>query len=325
MKRREFVAFLGGAAALPFVRTDMARAQPRGKKLPRIGIVDDGPIWKPFRDALHDAGYVQGQSVAFDYRVAEGKPDRLASASAELARIPVDVIAAYGTPASIAAKAATSTIPIVIISVGDPVRAGLVRSLARPGANVTGNTILASDISPKRLQLIKEVIPSASRVTLLCNPDNISNVVIREQLEAAAPTVGLKFSAIEARSLSELMAAFAAIARDKPDVAMVTSDPLHQSHIQKIVTFMFQQGLPAMYQTKDNVAAGGLMSYGASFPDLFRNGASYVVKILRGAKPGELPVLPPERFELAINLKTAKAIGLKISESVLLRADDVIE
>ena len=189
MKRREFIALLGGAAAPAFPLA--ARARNSGRtKIPRIGIIDDGPIWEPFRQALREAGYVEGQTIAFEYRRADGNPERLAAAAAELARLPVDVIATYGTPASRAAKAATSTIPIVMISVGDPVRAGLVQSLARPGGNVTGNTILSPDLGPKRLQLVKEIIPSAARVALLWNPDNVSNAVILEQMRDAAPGAG---------------------------------------------------------------------------------------------------------------------------------------
>ena len=173
MKRREFIALVGGAAAWPLA----THAQQRGGTIPRIGIIDDGPIWQPFKDGLREAGYVVGQTIAFETRTANGNPERLQAAAAELARRPVDVIATYGTPASRAAKAATSTVPIVMIAIGDPVRAGLVRSLARPGGNVTGNTILSPDLAPKRLQLVKEIIPSAARVALLWNPDNVSNVV----------------------------------------------------------------------------------------------------------------------------------------------------
>jgi putative ABC transport system substrate-binding protein len=322
MKRREFIALLGGAAAaIPF----SACAQQRPKKIPRIGIIDDGSIWQPFRDALRKAGYVDGQTIAYEYRVAEGDPVRITEAAAELVRLPVDMIATYGTPASRAAKAATSTIPIVAIAIGDPVRAGLVQSLAHPGGNITGNTILSPDLGPKRLQLVKEIIPSARRVALLWNPDNVSNTMILEQLRAAAPMLGLEFTAVEARRVADFSGAFATLARERPDAVLFTSDPLHQSNIQKIVSFLFQQGLPGMFQTKDNAVAGGLMSYGASFPAMFRQGAFFADKILSGIKPADLPMQTPQRFELVINLKTAKTIGVTISEGVLLRADEVIE
>jgi putative ABC transport system substrate-binding protein len=324
MRRRDFITVLGGAAAA-LAHPSAALAQQRGAKIPRVGIIDDSPFWDYFRGGMRDAGFIDGRTVAYEYRAADGEPSRLAAAAAELAALPVDLIATYGTPASRAAKAATSTIPIVAIAVGDPVRAGLVQSLAHPGGNVTGNTILSPDLSPKRLQLIKEIIPSAARVALLWNPDNVSNNVILEQLRAAAPGLGLAFTAVEARNASDFASAFAILARQRPDAVVLTSDPLHQSQIQRITAFLIQNRLPGMFQTRDDAAAGGLVSYGASFRDMFRQGAFFAQKILRGTKPADLPVQTPQRFELVINLKTAKAIGLTISESVLLRADAVIE
>ena len=321
MNRRELIALLAGAAAAP----GTARAQQRPRKIPRIGIIDDGAIWKPFRDALREAGYIEGQTIAFETRAADGNPNRLSTAAAELVRLPVDLIATYGTPASRAAKAATSTIPIVMISVGDPVAAGLVQSLAHPGGNITGNTILAPELAPKRLQLIKEIIPSASRTALLWNPDNVSSGVNLEQLRYAAPGLGLAFTAVEARTANDLDGAFAILARERPDVVLITNDAVHQSRIQKIIAFLFQQGLPAMFQSRDSVAAGGLMSYGPNIPEMFRQGAFFVQKILQGTQPADLPVQTPQRFQLVINLKTAKAIGVTISEAVQLQADEVIE
>jgi putative ABC transport system substrate-binding protein len=321
MNRRELIALLAGAAAAP----GAARAQQRPGKIPRIGIIDDGAIWKPFRDALREAGYIEGQTIAFETRAADGNPNRLSTAAAELVRLPVDLIATYGTPASRAAKAATSIIPIVMIGVGDPVAAGLVQSLAHPGGNVTGNTILAPELAPKRLQLIKEIIPSASRTALLWNPDNVSSGVNLEQLRYAAPGLGLAFTAVEARTANDLDGAFAILARERPDVVLITNDAVHQSRIQKIIAFLFQQSLPAMFQDRDSVVAGGLMAYGASFPDMFRQGAFFAQKILRGTPPADLPVQTPQRFQLVINLKTAKAIGVTISEAVQLQADEVIE
>jgi putative ABC transport system substrate-binding protein len=321
MNRRELLALMAGAAAAP----GAAYAQQRPRKIPRIGIIDDGAIWKPFRDALREAGYVEGQTIAFETRAADGNPGRLTAAAAELVRLPVDLIATYGTPATRAAKAATSTIPIVMIAVGDPVAAGLVQSLARPGGNITGNTILAPELAPKRLQLIKEIIPSASRTALLWNPDNVSSGVNLEQLRTAAPGLGLMFTAVEARTANDLDGAFAILARERPDVVLITNDAIHQSRIQKIITFLFQQGLPAMFQSRDSVAAGGLMSYGPSIPDMFRQGAFFLQKILQGTPPADLPVQTPQRFQLVINLKTAKAIGVTISEAIQLQADEVIE
>jgi putative ABC transport system substrate-binding protein len=324
MERRAFIALLGIAAATLLLPSAVG-AQKRGAKIPRIGIIDDAPMWDYFRQALRDLGYVEGRSIAFEYREGGGNPERLSVAAAELARLPVDVIATFGTPPSRAAKAATSTVPIVAISIGDPVRAGLVKSLARPDGNVTGNTILAPELSPKRLQLIREVIPAAARVALLWNPDNVSNSVIFEQLQSAAPGLGLTFLAAEARRAEDFAAAFAVLQRARPDAIVVTSDPVHQTQIQRIVDFMAQHKIAGMFQSRDNVAIGGLMSYGPSFPDLFRHAATYVHRILQGARPADLPVQPPERFELAINVRTARAIGLMISEAVLSRADEVME
>src|SRR5665213_1942472 len=263
MRRRDFIAVLGGLMAAPRA----GYAQQRTNKVPRIGIIDDGPIWTPLRDALREAGYIDGRTIAYEVRRADGDPKRLAAAAAEPAALPVDVIVTYGTPSSRAAKTATSTIPIVAISIGDPMRAGLVQSLAHPGGNVTGNTILSPDLGPKRLQLIKEIIPSAKRVALLWNPDHVSNVVILEQMRAAAPGVGLAFTAVEARNEADLEGAFAALARERPDAVLLTSDPVHHSHIQKIISMLLRQGLPGMFQSREDAEAGGLMSYGAVFPD----------------------------------------------------------
>jgi putative ABC transport system substrate-binding protein len=213
----------------------------------------------------------------------------------------------------------------VMIAIGDPVGAGLVQSLAHPGGNVTGNTILSPDLGPKRLQLVKEILPSAARVALLWNPDNVSNSMILDQLRAAAPALGLAFTAVEARNPGDFNGAFATLARERPDAVLFTSDPIHQSNIQKIISMLLELRLPGIFQTKDAAAAGGLMSYGANFPAMFRQGAFFAQKILQGARPADLPVQTPQRFELVINLKTAKAIGLAISEAVLLRADEVIE
>jgi putative ABC transport system substrate-binding protein len=322
MRRREFITLLGGAAAAwPFA----ARAQPLTAKLRRIGIIDDAPIWNYFRRALSEFGYVEGQNIAIEYRTAEGKPDRLAAAAAELVRVPVDIIATYGTPASRAAKAATAKTPIVAISVGDPIRAGLVASLARPGGNVTGNTILGPDLSPKRLQLLKEVVPAVTRVALLWNPDNASNAALFEELKGAAPTLSLQLISVQARTVADFDTALTAMMGGQPHALLMTNDPFHQLHIRRIIDFMTQNRLPGMFMTRENVAAGGFMSYGTSFPELFRRGAVYAHKILQGTKPSDLPVEQPTRFELVINLKTAKALGLEIPESFLLRADEVIE
>jgi putative ABC transport system substrate-binding protein len=322
MRRRDFITLLGGAAAAwPLV----ASAQQRTSKIPRIGIMDDAAIWDHFRQGLRDLGYIEGQTVAIEYRSAEGKPDRLAVAATELARLPVDVIATYGTAATYAAKQATTAIPIVMLAIGDPVRSGLVASLARPGANITGNTILGPEIAAKRLQLFKEVIPTISRLAFIWNPNNASHAAYLEEWKAAAPAFRVKMLFVAVGSSDELDSAFAAMMREQPDGFTMTADPLHQLHIGWIIDFLAKNRLPGMYQVGENVTAGGLMSYGANLPDLFRRGASYVHKILQGTKPAELPVEEPVKFDLSINLKTAKALGIEIPPMVLARADEVIE
>ena len=322
MKRREFITLVGGAAVGWSLA---ARAQQQPPKIPRIGIIDDAPIWDYFREGLRGLGYVEGQNIVIEYRTARGEPDRLAQAARELADIPVDIIVEFGSTAAHAAQMATKTIPIVMISIGDPVRAGFVASLARPGGNMTGNTILGPDLSPKRLQILREVIPSVSRAAFLWNPDNASNVVIRDELQAAMPKLGMSLVSVEVRSTSEFDAAFGAMLREHPDALLMTNDPFHQLHIQRIIAFLAENRIPGMFQTRENVLAGGFMSYGASLPDLFRRAASYVHKILQGTRPADLPVEQPTKFELVINVKTAKALGLTIPELFLLRADEVIE
>src|SRR5262249_27273320 len=231
----------------------------------------------------------------------------------------------YGTAASFAAKQATTTIPIVMISVGDPVRAGLVTSLGGPGGNGTGRAHLGPDVGAKWVQLLQELIPTVVRVAFLWNPNNASHAAYRQELQAAAPALNAKPLFVEVGSAGEFESAFAAMMKERPDAFSMTGDPFHQLHVGWIIDFMARNRLPAIYQLSENVHAGGLMSYGASQPDLFRRAAAYVSKILQGTKPAALPVEQPAKFELAMNLKAAKAIGLTIPESFLLRVDEVIE
>ena len=321
MRRRAFITLLGGAvAAWPLA----ARAQQAGK-IPRIGIIDDSPIWNAFRHGLRDLGYLEGQNIVFDYRYAGGLPDRLAWVAVELVHRPVDLIATFGTPPTLAAKQATTTIPIVMMGVGDPVGSGLVSSLARPGGNITGNTILGPEVAGKRLQLLKEVIPSLSRVVFLWNPDNASHPAQLAELRVAVEALGIKLLPVPVRSSDEFDNAFAAMMRERPDAFLMTNDPFHQLSIGRIIDFLANNRLPGMFVTREVTVAGGLLSYGASLPDLFRRGAVYVHKILQGTKPADLPIEQPVKFELVVNLKTAKAMGLSIPESFLLRADETIE
>jgi putative ABC transport system substrate-binding protein len=235
------------------------------------------------------------------------------------------VIAVYGTAPTLAVMAATKTIPIVAISVGDPVRAGLVESLARPGGNLTGNTVLGPDIGAKRTQLLKELIPTVARVAFLWNPDNASHLAYLEELRAAAPALGVQMVFVRAGSSDSLDNVLAAMMQEHPDAFTMTGDPFHQLHLPWIIDFLARHRLPAMYQLRENVLAGGLVSYGASQPDLFRRAAGYVQRILQGTKPADLPVEQPVKFDLVVNLRTARALGLTVPESFLLRADEVVE
>jgi putative tryptophan/tyrosine transport system substrate-binding protein len=320
MRRREFIELFGGALmAWPLP----AQAQ-RGKIL-RIGIIDNAPVWDDFRKGMRDLGYVEGQSIAYEYRSTDGTPGQLAQAAAELVRIPVDLIATFGTPASKAAKQATTTIPIVMVSIGDPIGSGLVPSIARPGGNLTGNTILGTEMAAKRVQLLKEVLPNTSRVAFLRNPDNASNALILEELRNAAKTAGVTVITVDVHNVDEFDGALTGMMTQHPDVMMATNDPLQQLNMPRIIDFLARHKLPGMFQARENVIAGGLMSYGANLPDLFKRAAGYAHRILTGTKPSDLPVEQPTIFELVVNLKTAKALGLTIPESFLLRTDEVIE
>ena len=321
MKRREFITLLGGAAAAwPLA----ARAQ-QAARVPRIGIVDDAPMWHSFRQALREFGYVEGQSINYEYRYSEGVPDRLAAVVGELVRRPVDLIAAYGTPPTEAAKTATTTIPIVMVGVADPVRAGLVASLARPGGNITGNTVLSPDLGAKRLQLLREAIPTVARVAYLTNPNNSGTLEVLAEMKRAAAAARMALIGVEFGSSSDFDAALGVALRERTEVLLVSNDPLHQLHVGRIIDFLAKNRIAGMFQSKENVAAGGLMAYGASLPDLFRRAAAYVHRILQGAKPADLPVELPTKFDLAINLKTARALGLDLPPLLVARADEVIE
>src|SRR5262252_5386257 len=324
MERREFIALVGGGALLLTAKVRRARGQ-QPAKIPRIGILDDAPMWRPFQQALRDLGYVEGQNIAYEYRYSEGAPDQLATVAAELVHRPVDLIATYGTAATYAAKEATAAIPIVMVGVGDPVRSGLVASLARPGGNITGNTVLSPDLGPKRLQILREAIANVRRVAYLANPDNASTLATLAELKHAAPAAGVVLIPVEVRSVGDFDPAFAAMLRERPDALLVSNDAFHQLHIGRIIEFLAKNRLPGMFQSKENVAAGGLMAYGASLPDLFRRAAGYVHRILQGTRPGDLPVESPTKFDLAINLKTATALGIDIPPTLLARADEVIE
>jgi len=268
---------------------------------------------------------VEGKSIALEERNSEGRNERLSDLASELVRLNVKIIVTWGTPATLAAKQATTTTPIVIAGVGDPVRSGLVSSLAHPGGNVTGLTVLGPGLAAKRLELLKEAVPNMSRVAFLWNPANPDQKFSFNEVQAGARVLGVTFHSVEARSREELEQAFAMMKQSRPSALLMTADGVHQRYIGRIVAFTSETRLPAMYQLKEAVDRGGLMSYGASLPDLGRRAAGFVDKILKGAKPGDLPVEQPTKFELVINLKTAKSLGLTIPQSLLGRADQVIE
>jgi putative ABC transport system substrate-binding protein len=322
IERRKFVSALGGAAvAWPLA----ARAQGTTGKIARIGIIDDSPNWDPFRQQLRDLNYIEGQNLAYVSLRTNGNPDQLDAAAAALAQVPVDVIAAFGTPRAQAARRATRTIPIIAISISDPVAAGLVTSLAHPASNVTGNTILGPDVVTKKLQVLKDAIPSVAHVAYLWNPDNSATAAILEDLRKAAPLFHMAIVSLEARTEVDFDRVFAQMLSDRPDAVLTTSDPLHLAHMPAIIDFLLENRIAGLFQIRENVIAGGLMSYGVSLADMFRMGALYTYKILRGTKPEDLPFAQPVTFEFVINLKTAKAIGLEIPTTVIARADEVIE
>jgi len=322
MRRRELITLLGGAiASWPLT----ARAKSAAEKIVRIGIIDDSPSWDPFRQQLRELNYVEGQNLTYVSLSTNGNPDQLDAAAVALAQVPVDVIAAFGTPRAQAARRATKTIPIIAISISDPVAAGLVTTLAHPASNVTGNTILGPDVVTKKLQVLKDAIPTVARVAYLWNPDNPATAAILEDLRKAAPLFNMTIVSLEARNVVDFDRVFAQMLSDRPDAVLTTSDPLHLAHMPAVIDFLLENRIAGLFQIRENVIAGGLMSYGVSLADMFRMGALYTYKILRGTKPEDLPFAQPVTFEFVINLKTAKAIGLQIPITVIARADEVIE
>src|SRR5713101_5160816 len=312
-----------------------ADAQPP-TKVPRIGYLETASTELPvaqamldaFRQGLRERGYVEGQTFVIEYRAAAGRVERLPDLVAELARLKVNVIVASATPAALAAKRATSTIPIVSAVMGDPVGDGLVVSLARPGGNITGLTFLAPALVAKRLQLLKEAVPGVSHVVAFSHPGVYGEHTMRDMLkeaEVAAQTLGVQLQVLEVRSPNDFDRAFSAMTTNSARALIVFPSPMFYGAHRRLVDLAAKHRLPAIYAFKEAVAAGGLMSYGTSIPDLSRRAAIYVDKILKGAKPGDLPIEQPTRFELVINLKTAKALGLTIPPSLLGRADEAIE
>ena len=329
LRRREFFRLLGGAAVAALVWPHAARAQQPGKS-PTIGFLGatTPTIWSAFVGAflqrLRELGWIDGRNIAIEYRWAEGRDDRYAAFAAEFVQRKVDVIVTAGTTATMAVKKATSTIPIVFASAGDPVRTGLVASLARPGGNVTGLSNLQTDLGGLRLELLREVVPALNRVAVLGNVDSPLITLEIEGVEAAAATLGLHALRLEVRKAEDIIPSIEAVKGDA-DALYVCSDPFVTTHRVRINTLAVSARLPTIHAFREHVVAGGLMSYGPNFPDLFRRSADYVDKILRGSKPADIPVEQPIKFDLVINTTTAKALGLTIPELFLMRANEVIE
>src|SRR5512144_3054315 len=325
MQRREFITLLGGAAAWPLA----AHAQQPGKVY-RIGFLWDSPdafvdALEAFRQGLHERGYVEGQTITIEYRWAEGKPERMRELAEELVQLKVDVIVAPSSIYTAAAKRATSTIPIIFMSHADPLGSSHVVDLARPGGNITGLSLMMTETNVKGLELLKETVPGISRVAVIFDPATPSHGPGLKAVKVAGPTLGLQVQSVPVRSATEYDSAFAAIVRERADAILVLSTPLFIAGAKRLAELCLVNKLPSLFGPKHHVQEGGLMSYSPDRADLWRRGAIYVDKILRGIDPADLPVQQPTKFELVINLKTAKLIVLTVRPTLLARADEVIE
>jgi len=324
MRRRDLIVLLGSAAA---VQPLAGRAQQ--KEMPVIGYLSStvpGAGVAEFRQGLSETGYVEGKNVTIEYRWAEGRYDRLPALAADLVGRKVDVIATGGgIPSALAAKSATSTIPIVFEVGTDPVRDALVASLARPGGNLTGVSVLFTELVPKRLELLYELIPKARVIALLVNPTNANAERMISDMQAAARTKGVQLPILKASTESEINAAFAALGQLQAGGLVVGNDPFFNSRREQLVALASRHAVPAIYEARGYTASGGLISYAPSFPAIYRQVGIYAGRILKGEKPADLPVQQPTKFELVINLKAAKALGLTVPQSILNRADEVIE
>jgi putative ABC transport system substrate-binding protein len=317
--------------AVLLLAAPLAAEAQQAAKVARIGFLGTGAPaessarLEAFRQALRALGYVEGRNIAIEYRWAEGKVERFPDFAIELVGLKVDVIVASATPAAVAARNATRTIPIVFATAADPVGSGLVAGIARPGGNLTGLSLLGPEMVAKQLELLKEAVPKASRVAVLSNPAGTHTAGLVKETEAAARRLGVRVQFLGVRGADAFDNAFSAATKERPGALFVLFDPLLFAHRTRIVEFANKNRLPAMYAHREYAEIGGLMAYGASLPDLYGRAATYVDKILKGAKPADLPVEQPTTFELVINLKTAKALGLTIPQSLLQRADEVIQ
>jgi putative ABC transport system substrate-binding protein len=328
MKRREFIALLGGAAAAwPLA------AHAQQPAMPVVGLLDQrspeelADRLRGFRQGLKEAGFVEGENVAIEYRWAKGEYDRLPELATELVRRQVAVIAATGGhPVAFAAKAATAAIPVVFVSSDDPVKLGLVASLARPGSNLTGINFFSGELTAKRLELLRELVPGTTRVAVLVNPANAVNVeTTLKEVGVAARAIGLQTQVLNASTIREINAAFATFVHERPDALLVGIDPFFNSRRTQLVHLATRYAIPASYPARDFAEAGGLMSYGANIADAWRQVGLYAGRILKGAKPADLPVVQSSKFELVVNHQTAQMLGLSVPDKLLVAADEVIE
>ena len=325
MRRREVMLLFGGAMTAPLT----ALAQQAGKGY-RVAFLEDSPSVYPdaieaLRQGVRDLGYVEGRNIAIEYRWAEGKPERMRELAEELVRLNVDVIIVPASVYTEAAKRATSTIPIVFLGHADPVATGHATSLARPGGNITGISIMLTEASVKSLELLKQAVPGITRIAVIFDPATPSHGPVLKAVEAAGPLLGLQVQPVAVRSATEFDSAFLAIVQGRADAVLVLTTPLFVAGAQPLAELALAHKLPSVFTPRENVEAGGLMSYSPNRADYYRRGAIYVDKILMGANPADLPVQQPTRFQLVVNLKTAKALGLTIPESFLSRVDEVIE
>jgi len=325
MRRREFITLLGGVAVTwPLA----ANAQ---SKTPRIGFMGNSTaaleanLVDAFREGLREHGYEEGRNIVVEYRWADGKYERFPALVAELIAANVEVIVTAGTPAALAMKKATTTVPLVMVAVGDPVGTGLVPSLARPGANLTGLSSVAPDLEGKRLQLLREVVPALSHVAMFINSLNPFHVSSMRQARAAAQTMGIKLQLHDIRKSEDLDDAFAAIRKERPDAVLILADRVFLHNRERMIDFTKEQRLPNVNAYKELVEVGGLMSYGPSYEDMHKRAAIYVDKILKGAKPADLPIEQPSKFTFIVNLKAAKALGVTVPSQLLGLADELID
>lgn len=327
MRRRVFLGSLGLVMVGGSLKAEAQRRTETARigRLSPISASADAPVREGLRRGLRDLGWVEGQNLAIENRFAEGNVRRLAELAAELVRLKVDVIVTGSAPAAAAAKNATATIPIVMVMTGDPVASGLVTSLSRPGGNLTGLTLLGLELSAKRLALLKEAVPDATRVAVLLDPTFPDSEAAVKRMQGAAQALSVQLRIQEVRDPSDFEKIFATMSSERVGALVVLTDPVLYTYRRRIVELVAKSRLPAMYSLKEYMDAGGLMFYGSNLPDMHRRAANYVDKILKGARPGDLPIEQATNFELVINLQTAKALGLKMPSSLLNRADRVID